>query len=170
MTSQLRKVENFNNKKQTVHEMASLSEILQNSVSAISNPVYQRAAQTLLNVAIADGSGEALGRVAVMFDLPAKAEGSAIFYSGTGPNGLQNAVNAANVRDVTLGGDGYTSINTPLGRYIDSNATGVNTAEAFGYLPLGFYRASVDYLSAKMADQAEGPIIAWYGRNTGTVY
>jgi hypothetical protein len=131
---------------------------LQNSISEISNSVTRAAAQELLNIASASGNPDALISLDSMLSLSATGVGTAIFYSGVGPNGETNRQNALDVKNVVLSGNAYLWDSTPLGIYIENSVT--TGLEAQGYLPSGFRSAAIDYVSAKM-----GQSVGWVERS-----
>lgn len=85
--------------------------------------------------------------VGTMLPLSAKGVGLAIFYSGVGPNGLENRDNAEAVKSDVLGGNGYLWDDTPLGVFVKNYVT--PTLESQGYLPPGFASAAINFVSAK---------------------
>lgn len=140
--------------------MSESIDLLQARVNAISNAVVQNAAQALVDLAARNESDfpELVQELQIMFALPATGQGTPIFYSGTGPNGESNHDNAIAVRDQVLSGEGYIWSDTPLGAFVQSSIT--PGLESFGYLPPGTYFLTVNYLSALMAAEAQGPAVA----------
>jgi hypothetical protein len=137
--------------------MTDTVDALQSSISQIQNSVTRAAAQHLLDIAASSGDASALASVGEMLGFLPR-EVAAIFYSGVGPNGLLNEQNAQDVQTFVLGGNGYLWSDTPLRAYIKTSAN--SNLESLGYLSPGFASATINYVSAKMAQEAVGPAIA----------
>jgi hypothetical protein len=87
--------------------MTSAVDYIQSRIQYISNPIERVAFGRLVDIAIRSGDESFVSSVAQMYQLSAVGQGTALFYSGEGPNGIPNQDNAVFVRDSVLGGNGY---------------------------------------------------------------
>ena len=70
--------------------MSSSISALQTQVDAMTNSVVRSAAQRLVDRAATSGDPDFINSVGDMFALSAVGHGIPIFYSGEGPNNVQN--------------------------------------------------------------------------------